>query len=149
MMQNTPSNLAILDEAYQQTLYEVFTEAGTIQLHVNRRNLEIDQLLQQSQAVTWALITAYNPYSQLLDSHENHRRNQTLLDVLKPMGKPIRHAVGWDKSDQWPPEESLFIIGITRADAIAIGQQFSQNAILYGELGQAIELLWLVDNHLK
>lgn len=145
MIQNRPSHLAILDEAYKKTLYEVFTNEGTIQLRVNHRNLELDQLLYQYQAATWALITAYNPYSHLLDLHENHQRHQNLINILQQMRLPILHGVGRDESDQWPPEDSLFIVDISRENAITLGQQFSQNAILYGELEHPPELIWLVD----
>ena len=142
---NPSSNVASLDQAYQATLYEVFAHHETIQLRVNATNTSLDQLLQDHQVATWALITAYNPYSQQLTAQENHRRNQSLRKVLGAMELSVLDAVGRDESGQWPPEKSLFTLGMSRTQAIDIGGQFSQNAILYGELGQPVELLWLVD----
>jgi hypothetical protein len=51
--------------------------------------------------------------------------------------------MGKDPTGVWTPEPSWLILGITRPKAIAIGQKFEQNAIVYGELNQAAELQWL------
>jgi hypothetical protein len=42
-----------------------------------------------------------------------------------------------------PPEKSLLILGINKEQAIAIGNEYEQNAIVYGEVGQAAQLLLL------
>lgn len=145
MAQNTSAKFASLDQAYQQTLYEVFASEAPLQLRVNSRNTALDRLLQQYQVTTWALITAHNPYSQQLGLHQNHQRHQALITTLQAIDLPTLPAVGRDESGQWPPEKSLFILGISRPNAMDLGRQFAQNAILYGALAQPIELLWLVD----
>lgn len=137
------SKLAALNTAYRQTIYEVFTEEGIIQLRVNVKSFALDQLLQQYQQTTYALITASNPYSEPLSTQENHKRNEALAADLKRRAINLLSAVGRDESGQWSPEESLFVMGINRADAIEIGKKYSQNAILYGEIGNPPELLWL------
>jgi len=140
----TQSTLATLDLAYRGTLYEVFREEGAIQIRVGIQNPALDRLLQQYQKTTWAFVTAYNPHSRLLRADENCSRNQVLLANLKQLGLPLFNAVGRDESGQWPPEESFFVMGIDRRDAIQMGREFSQNAILYGEMGNSPELLTLV-----
>lgn len=145
MTANISANFASLDQAYQQTLYEVFAKDATIQLRVNSRNTALDRLLLQHKVVAGALITAHNPYSQPLSLQDNHQRNQTLVNTLQAMGLPTLPAVGRDESGHWPPEKSLFVLGISRTNAIDLGRQFEQNAILYGELAQPVELLWLVN----
>lgn len=145
MTQFTQATLAALDDAYRQTLYEVFSDEGVIQLRVNVKSPALDQLLQRYQQKTWALITAYNPHSQTLSALENSNRNRALAADLKKLGLPLLKAVGRDESDQWPAEESLIVVRLNRADAIYIGQKFAQNAILYGEIGNPPELLWPLD----
>lgn len=142
MIQFTQSTLAALDAAYRQTLYEVFSDKGVIQLRVDVKSPPLDQLLQQYQQTTWALITACNPYSQPLSALENRNRNRTLAADLEKLGLPLLKALGRDETDQWPAEESLFIVGLNRVDAVYMGQKFSQNALLYGERGNPPELLW-------
>jgi hypothetical protein len=41
------------------------------------------------------------------------------------------------------PERRLLVMGISKSDAEAIGCQFEQNAIVYGETGENLELLML------
>jgi hypothetical protein len=50
-------------------------------------------------------------------------------------------GVGEDPS--WAPELSLFIIGISKEEALFIGNKFEQNAIVYGVIDSAPELLIL------
>ena len=142
-MQFTQTALAALEAAYQQTLYEVFRDKKIIQLRVSVKSTALDQLLRQYQQTTWALITAWNPYSQPLSELENRTRNRILAADLKKLDLPLLNAVGRDESDQWPAEESLFVVGINRLDAVCMGQKFSQNAILYGEIAKPPALLWL------
>jgi hypothetical protein len=92
---------------------------------------------------TWALITAANPYSQPLSARENQRRDRRLSKHLRGLQLPLIPAMGKDPTGVWTPEPSWLILGITRPKAIAIGQKFEQNAIVYGELNQAAELQWL------
>ena len=142
MMQFTQSTLAALETAYRQTLYEVVSDTGVIPLRVNVKSVALDRLLQQYQQTTWGLITAWNPYSRLLSELENRNRNRALAVVLRKLGLSFLPAVGRDEFGQWPAEESLFVVGLNRADALSIGQKFSQNAILYGQIGNSPELLW-------
>lgn len=40
-----------------------------------------------------------------------------------------------------PPEPNLLILGVGKNDAVRLGQQFGQLAVVYGELGQEAELV--------
>jgi hypothetical protein len=92
---------------------------------------------------SWALITASNPYSQILAELENQQRHQKLKEHLQELQYPWLEALGRDQTGTWTPEPSFWILGIERSQAIAIGRQFEQNAIVYGELHQPAELQWL------
>ncbi len=138
-------SLAALELAYQQTIYEVFSEDQVIHLQVNVKAPQLDYLLQQHQQTSWAFITAHNPFSQLLTSAENKRRNQTLTVELERRKFTYLKGLGRDVDGHWPPEDSYFVLGISREEAMEVGQAFSQNALLYGEQGQVPQLVWLVN----
>ena len=142
---NQPSSLQLtaLDVAYQKTLYQIFSEGGAIRIRINVVSAELTQLLQASGQTTWAFITAFNPYSQRLERSENLRHNRLLAEAIEQRGLAFLNAEGRDPSGLWPVEESFFILGITQADAVALGKQFCQNAILYGEIGEPAKLLWI------
>jgi hypothetical protein len=65
------------------------------------------------------------------------------MEHLLELKLPCLAAVGRDHRGIWTPEQSFWILGIERLEVIAIGRQFEQNAIVYGELHQPAELQWL------
>lgn len=145
MLQIAPEKLADLERAYRATHYDVFDGQSTVQIRVNAVSAPLDQLLAKYQCGIWAFITAHNPYSQPVDDLKNQTRHQELIAEVEGLGTPFLKAVGRDPTGQWPPEESLLIMGIDRECAIAIGKKYNQNAILYGEHGAPAQLLWLVE----
>ena len=54
-----------LIQAYKETDFNIYEPKITIK--VGRVNQELDHLLQIHNCITWAYITAYNPYSELTD----------------------------------------------------------------------------------
>ena len=140
--QFTQAKIASLQTAYEQAVYEVYNDEDTIGLSVGEYCPELDRIIPED-CLCWALITAYNPYSQCLSEAENRQRHQKLLEYLSGLQYTSLTAVGKDKNNVWTPEQSLLIFGLNRQGAIAIGRQFQQNAIVYGELHQPVELLWV------
>ncbi|MEM9215860.1 MAG: DUF3293 domain-containing protein [Cyanobacteria bacterium P01_F01_bin.150] len=137
------NDIEALDLSYRQTLYQVFSDDDTISIRVGHHNSSLDRLVRRHNQSRWALITAHNPYSQPLTDLENQSRNKSLVKDLWPLHLPILRAVGEDQSDQWPAEESFFIIGIRQRDAVSLGQKYNQNAILVGTVGYAPQLRWI------
>ena len=43
--------------------------------------------------------------------------------------------------DSWEPEASFMVLNIRKEDAIKIGKQFKQNAIVVGVIGNSAELI--------
>jgi hypothetical protein len=141
-------SMTALKKAYQQAIYEVYSGQVTIQIKIGEACPTLDSLIAESDRFpSWALITAFNPYSQLLSELENQQRHHQLIEHLKQLQLPWLEAVGKDPQGIWTPEPSLLILGIERFEAIAIGQRFEQNAIVYGELNQSAELLWLYEDN--
>ncbi|MGD1918886.1 MAG: DUF3293 domain-containing protein [Pleurocapsa sp.] len=168
--QFTNKEIANLHQAYLEAVYEVYycfrysdrnkayakrglesTDVAsqrreclqTIRLFIDRFNPELDLILKKYNCTTWTLITAFNPYSQHLSAAENLLRHQSLIEYLEPLNLNILNAVGRDKDGIWTPEQSIFVMEIELENAIAIGNKFQQNAIVFGELGTLGKLLWL------
>ena len=125
--------------AYKNTRYHVFNTGITICIDEN--NVLLDALLSKQDAKSWAYITAYNPFSQTFTDEANDARHRLLLQSVAAFSSFEGEGKGADES--WPPEKSLLILGITKVQAIAIGNEYEQNAIVYGEAGQAAKLLLL------
>ena len=125
--------------AYKNTRYHVFNTGITICIDEN--NVLLDALLSKQDAKSWAYITAYNPFSQTFTDEANDARHRLLLQSVAAFSSFEGEGKGADES--WPPEKSLLILGISKEQAIAIGNEYEQNAIVYGEAGQAAQLLLL------
>ena len=128
-------------EAYQQTTYRILDPEFNIR--VGELHPSLDQYLEKSEHSTWAFITAWNPKSQELTISENRDRNRSLVAQLKSQEFSAYKALGVPDKGDWIPEDSIFIPGISRKQAIKLGEKFYQNAIVFGEIGKSAELLVL------
>ena len=126
-------------EAYKNTKYKVFQD--DIVIEIDKLNDKLKELLNKYNSTEWAFITAFNPYSKVLTQDENIERHNELKVLTTSYIIFEGHGVGEDPT--WEPELSLLIIGITKEDAIFIGNKFEQNAIVIGKVNSAPELLIL------
>ena len=90
---------------------------------------------------TWSYITASNPASELLSDEQNAGRNRELEAQLKSQDLVFYRGEGVGSDSTWPAETSFLILGIDRDAAMHLGRHFGQNAIVYGSLGHAAELV--------
>ena len=128
-----------LIQAYKETDFNVYEPKITIK--VGQVNQELDHLLQIHNCITWAYITAYNPYSELTDDRTNEKKNNQLRNDLTEYILLAGEGVGSDKS--WQPEKSFLILGIELKDAIRIGKKYRQNAIVVGKINEEPQLVWI------
>lgn len=126
-------------EAYKNTKYHVFQH--DIIIEIGKLNNKLNQLLNKYNSTEWAFITAFNPYSKVLNPDENIERHNELKELTNSYIIFEGHGIGEDPT--WEPELSLFIIGITKEDAMSIGNKFEQNAIIIGKINSIPELLIL------
>ncbi|MGL5831995.1 MAG: DUF3293 domain-containing protein [Waterburya sp.] len=139
------------EQAYKQAIYEVYNGQETTRVKIGEYCLPLNSLILRGDydprslldCYSWAIITAFNPYSQTLTELENQQRHHQLRSHLEELQLPWLEALGRDQTGIWTPEQSFCILGLERLEAIAIGRQFEQNAIVYGELHQPAELQWL------
>ncbi|MEZ5344969.1 MAG: DUF3293 domain-containing protein [Pyrinomonadaceae bacterium] len=110
-------------------------------IRIGRGHVGVDELLDRYQCESWCFITAWNPMSVELDWEENQERNQRLKAELA--GFEIFEGEGRDPNGEWTPEQSFLVIGIVLDKAVALGKKYDQAAILFGEKGEAAELIVL------
>lgn len=131
-----------LERAYRATTYRVFLPEGAIDLRVDSACPVLLAWLAAHGFREWAILTAANPASQALSARENTERQANLEIALLEEG--FEPFTGENIADDaaWPLEESCFVPGISLPEAIALAQQFGQNAILFGEGDGVPRLVW-------
>ena len=124
-----------LIRSFLRTTYRVNAgPAGAIDIRVGCASPALDDLLARHGAACWALITAWNPMSRPLPHEENRARAALLAAELR--GRYVLFdGTGIGDAGDWPPEESLLVLGIGEADAVAIALRYRQRAIVAGEPG--------------
>ena len=129
----------IFAAAYAAARYRVFADPP-FTLRVGEHSAELDALLAAHAADTWAFVTACNPGSVLLSAVENAARMEQLREVFT--GFVTFPAESSDPAGDWA-EPSVLVIGISETEAVEVAKAFGQNAILTGERGGLVELVWL------
>jgi hypothetical protein len=130
-----------LDAAYRATTYTAETPEGPLALRVGERNATLDRLLAARGVASWAYVTAHNPGSQPAPASENEARMGDLRAEVAQKGYGFHEGTG--VGEAWSPEPSLLILGMTEAEAAALGRRFGQLAVVVGDRGGPARLLWL------
>lgn len=129
-------------KSYLQTLYVV--DAFMEPIQIGRHSAEADKYCIENGFEYWAFITARNPLSVSLSISENKKRNNELLsDLVKYL---VLTGRGEDPQGLWVPEESLFVAGIHKEEAIDIGIKYQQRAIVIGEVNNKAKLIEILDS---
>ncbi|MFN7119775.1 MAG: DUF3293 domain-containing protein [Saprospiraceae bacterium] len=141
-MDNSYGNIdQSLLKAYEETIYQVLEPPISIQ--INMPNADLAAFLRAHDARTWAFITAWNPKSQLLSPQENNQRHTELVKRIKKGSYPFFLGKGIGKDANWEPEVSLFVLHISKMEALQVGRYFEQNAIVFGERDGLPTLLFI------
>ena len=130
-----------LRDAYLATTYEV-KHLG-LQLRIDEENWHLEEFLIDNNVFSYAFISAWNPLSQPLSSSENENRHSKLVDFAKKKQWVFTEGFGIPQNEDWQAEKSLFLLDISRIEAINLGRRFNQNAIVIGRLGKAPQLIFL------
>lgn len=120
-----------LIKAYREAVYVVHLGDREIALQVNKASPQLAKLMEDWEVSTAAFLTAFNPYSQLIDSVENEARQKKMWADTQPLCPKIFPGIGRDKSDLWPHELSMLALGVGLQDAQALADQYEQNAFLW------------------
>lgn len=128
---------AHLRQAYEATCYEV--EGFSQPICIGKTSPDADDVLKRIVAASWAFITAYNPGSAQLPAQENEMRNAALRLALRQYF--VLNGIGRGVDGNWPPEPSFWVAGISLSDAIALAEEYGQNAIVFGRPGGVAQLV--------
>jgi len=130
-----------LFEAYKNTTYRVYLTLGEIEIRIGVMNLLLHEFLLSNNVESWAFITACNPYSVLQNADANTFLNTQLEAYLLEKQYLFFKGVGVGDDDSWEPEASFMVLNIRKEDAVKLGKQFKQNAIVVGVIGNSPELI--------
>lgn len=130
-----------LISAYRATTFRCRVSAGIIDIRVGQTQPQLDELLRNNPIQSWCFITAYNPQSKPLSQKDNERRQAALRQIIAARGWIAFEGEGIGDDGTWPPEPSYLVLGISRPDAVALGRQFEQAAIVAGDAGGTAELI--------
>ncbi len=139
MDHNSPNIDRSLLSTYKDTTYNI--EQPELAIRIGETNKTLNVFLFDNNSYSWAFISACNPHSVPLSDEENDRRHKDLVEQVQSM--KWRFCIGWGTpaNEGWKAEKSLFIFDISKAQAIELGKAFHQNAIVFGRLNQAPELV--------
>lgn len=128
--------------AYEKARYVVFAERELV-VRVGRRSAALERLLAAGKVRTAAFVTPFNPRGVKQPQAKNRKALEALRHLLEESGQRFLEAEGRDPEGRWPAERGVFLLGVARADALALGQLLDQNAIVYVARGRAPELVVL------
>ncbi|MFK7993527.1 MAG: DUF3293 domain-containing protein [Granulosicoccus sp.] len=131
-----------LEVAYQTTSYKFTSKGRTATIRIGQVCVELEDLCHEHAVTSWAVITAYNPFSRPLPASANQHRQQLLQSLLSIAKFEFFEGEGIGESGDWPPEPSFLVLGIDQEKALAYGTVFDQNAIVYGNSGSVAQLLF-------
>jgi hypothetical protein len=127
---------------YERTTYCFQPEGGSrLCFAIDSIDKKRDALLDRAGVSQWAFITAWNPAPHQLSAEENSDRQAELLAGLNAAGYRSLPGKGIGEDRAWPPEASLFVMGILKRDARRLGRQFGQLAIVVGHKGRPARLV--------
>lgn len=136
------ANNSQFEELYRLAEYVVEDGPVRFEMYVGEECAALERLLEDSGSRSWAFLSAHNPRSTVLAADENAVRHADLIELLESRGYRFYAGYGHKRDGSWTPEASVLIVGIARAEAVALARRFDQHAILFGTIGSASELVW-------
>lgn len=130
-----------LEQHYIDTIYIVFLAEKQYGVKIGEENLPvINQLFDNENTTTAAILTAWNPRSQAVDLTQNKLRNDDLYNLLQEKKYLFFEAIGKGKYTRWPAEEGYFILGLNKEEAEKLAVHYEQNAYVWLEKNEPISL---------
>lgn len=129
--------------AYLGTGYEVERGAYLVLRIAHPLPTSLSDWLSAQDITTLAIITAWNPASKICSLEENLLKNNDLENDLRKVARLILPGLNIGDTGDWPPEESFWALDISAENAVRLGKQFGQNAVVWWQKGGLPELWWL------
>ncbi len=137
------SELEHYEEVYGDAIY--YASDGDEDLAFTLSQKETGANLFGGRAFT--LVTAQNPQSTLLSDEENRERNERLEQHLLDQEYEFGSSTGESPVGDWR-EEGFTVFDLSLEDALALGSQFGQHAVVYGR-GERVALAWCESGRLE
>ena len=118
-----------LRTAYENTDFYIFAPKVFF-IRPNETCLAADELLKDFQCDTGTVLTAYNPMSVSTDDALNIAAQERLKSVIDNLGFNYIAAEGRGRDTDWPPEPSIFVIGLPIILANQLACEFEQAAFV-------------------
>ncbi|MEI6037023.1 MAG: DUF3293 domain-containing protein [Planctomycetota bacterium] len=133
-----------LKVAYESTNFWVYESAANhFCIRCGEVSASLEELLKHMGTHHWAYVTACNPQSTQLSDLENRQRMESLEAVLQSRGLPALHGEGIGTACDWQPEPSFLVLGLTESEALLLGRELEQTAVVVGSQGAVARLLWM------
>jgi hypothetical protein len=116
--------------AYMETEFQVYGEPPFV-LRIGLHSEALSRLHADRHVFGSAYITACNPRSAPLSDADNHQRQQALAADLTRRGLFFLPGVGQHPTNGWPGEPSYLVFGLSLEEAMALGREWEQNAIVW------------------
>ena len=129
-------------ESYTEANYHVYANPSFI-LKIGQSSKELRKLLADLNVKFAAFITAFNPYSKELELIENRSRNKILEGKIKSLALYYIKGDGRCGDSGQVGEESFLVFGLSKKQAINLGMESQQNAIVVCEINAKPSLLLL------
>ncbi|TVQ43584.1 MAG: DUF3293 domain-containing protein [Saprospirales bacterium] len=128
--------------AYWNTTYRLVGQG--IDVLIAKKNDTFIEFLISHNFHSWAIITAWNPGSEVFPSLSNELFNESLKNELEELSCFYDKALGIPKEGSaWVAEVSFFVADISIDEACVLGKKYNQNAIVYGSHSCLPSLIWL------
>jgi len=118
-------------EAYRNTRYDVIDGDNTISLRIGELNIPLSDIYRRFNIQSSVFITAWNPFGKFLTDHENELANHGLREQLIVEGYQTLEGAGIGADTDWPPEQSLLVLGVSEEQASELCRLYSQNAVVF------------------
>ena len=127
---------------YRATRYEVDDGGVRLALRIDAPCAALDALLVARGVEEWAYLTAWNPGGRPAPAAANAEAQARLEAEVTASGRPFLRGASVADAGDWPPEPSLLVLGLPRAEALALAARYGQEAIVAGRRGGAASLLF-------
>jgi hypothetical protein len=128
---------------YRATTYRVYLPGGTADLRIGQANEKLSAWMKTVGCANFAIISAHNPGSKIVDPAQNaERQSQLECELLEGNYEPYA-GENIPDDDSGLIEESCFVNDIALEDARALAEDFGQNAIVYGASDGISRLIWV------
>lgn len=138
----TPEELAALGDAFRRAEYRIEVPGGPpVLLHIGVPSAALDEALHRVGVRTWAVVTAWNPGSRPRPDDENRQAQRSLEERIAREGGRFWPARNQAEGGAAFVEPSVFLLDVTLERAAALGRDFGQVAVVWGEAGRSPRLL--------